>query len=127
MSWSNGRDLRLKNFPQTSPELTVQMKSVGEAMAIGRTFKESFQKAIRSLEIDRYSLDARHIKPNLNDEQIQERLRKNYWDKLWYVAEAYRRKFTTEQIYELTHIDPWFLDHIREIVEMEKKLFAGGA
>jgi len=115
-----------EKFPATSPELTVQMKSVGEAMSIGRTFKESFQKAIRSMEIDRYSLDAKHIKPGLNDEQINERLRKNYWDKLWYVAEAYRRKFTTERIYELTHIDPWFLNHIRDIVEMEANLFAGG-
>jgi len=115
-----------EKFPATSPELTVQMKSVGEAMSIGRTFKEAFQKAIRSMEIDRYSLDARHIQPGLNDEQIKERLRKNYWDKLWYVAEAYRRKFTTQQIYELTHIDPWFLNHIRDIVEMGKKLFSGG-
>jgi len=115
-----------EKFPQTSPELTVQMKSVGEAMAIGRTFKEAFQKAIRSLEIDRYSLDARHIKPGLNDGQLQERLRKNYWDKLWYVAEAYRRKYTTEDIFELTHIDPWFLNHIKDLVEMEKNLFSAG-
>ncbi|MBN2513745.1 MAG: carbamoyl-phosphate synthase large subunit [Sedimentisphaerales bacterium] len=115
-----------EKFPQTSPELTVQMKSVGEAMAIGRTFKEAFQKAIRSLEIERYSLDARHIKPGLNDDQLQERLRKNYWDKLWYVAEAYRRKYTTEDLFELTHIDPWFLNHIRDLVEMEKKLFSAG-
>ncbi len=115
-----------EKFPQTSPELTVQMKSVGEAMAIGRTFKEAFQKAIRSLEIDRYSLDARHIKPGLNDDQLQERLRKNYWDKLWYVAEAYRRKYTTEDLFELTHIDPWFLNHIKDLVEMEKNLFSAG-
>jgi len=115
-----------EKFPQTSPELTVQMKSVGEAMAIGRTFKEAFQKAIRSLEIDRYSLDARHIKPGLNDDQLQERLRKNYWDKLWYVAEAYRRKYTTQEIFELTHIDPWFLNHIKDLVEMEKSLFSVG-
>lgn len=115
-----------EKFPATSPELTVQMKSVGEAMSIGRTFKESFQKAIRSLEIDRYSLDARHIKPDLTDDQLQERLRKNYWDKLWYIAEAYRRKYTTDAVFALTHIDPWFLNHIRDIVEMEKKLFANG-
>ncbi|MEN6306978.1 MAG: carbamoyl-phosphate synthase large subunit [Anaerohalosphaeraceae bacterium] len=114
-----------EKFPQTSPELTVQMKSVGEAMAIGRTFKEAFQKAIRSLEIDRYSLDARHIKPGLNEDQLQERLRKNYWDKIWYIAEAYRRKYTTEELFELTHIDPWFLNHIKDLVEMEKKLFSG--
>lgn len=111
-----------EKFPQTSPELTVQMKSVGEAMAIGRTFRESLQKAIRSLEIDRYSLDARHIKSDLNSSKLKERLRKNYWDKLWYVAEAYRRKFTTEQIFELTKIDPWFLEHIHAIVSMEHKI-----
>ncbi len=111
-----------EKFPQTSPELTVQMKSVGEAMAIGRTFRESMQKAIRSLEIDRYSLDGRHIKPDLSSAQFKERLRRNYWDKLWYVAEAYRRKFTTEQIFELTKIDPWFLEHIHQIVQMERKI-----
>ena len=113
-----------EKFPQTSPELTVQMKSVGEAMAIGRTFRESMQKAIRSLEIDRYSLDARHIKSELSNSKLRERLRRNYWDKLWYVAEAYRRKFTTEQIFELTKIDPWFLEHIHVIVSMERKLKA---
>lgn len=111
-----------EKFPQTSPELTVQMKSVGEAMAIGRTFREALQKAIRSMEIDRFSLDNRHILPDLNAAQLRERLRVNYWDKMWYIAEAYRRKWTTEQIYELTHIDPWFLEHIHQIVQMEKKL-----
>ena len=113
-----------EKFPQTSPELTVQMKSVGEAMAMGRTFRESLQKAIRSLEIDRYSFDAQHIKPELSNSKLRERLRRNYWDKLWYVAEAYRRKFTTEQIFELTRIDPWFLEHIHVIVSMERKLKA---
>ena len=113
-----------EKFPQTSPELTVQMKSVGEAMAIGRTFREALQKAIRSLEIDRYSLDARHIKPDLSNSKLKERLQKNFWDKLWYVAEAYRRKFTTDQIFELTKIDPWFLEHIHEIVAMERKIKA---
>jgi carbamoyl-phosphate synthase large subunit len=111
-----------EKFPQTSPELTVQMKSVGEAMAIGRTFRESLQKAIRSLEIDRYSLDGRHIKPDVSTFSLKERLRKNYWDKLWYIAEAYRRKFTTEQIFGLTRIDPWFLEQIRILVAMERKI-----
>ena len=111
-----------EKFQKTPPELTVQMKSVGEAMAIGRTFKESFQKAIRSLEIDRYSLDGKHIKPGLDKYQLKDKLRTNCWDKLWYIAEAYRRKFTTEKLYELTKIDPWFLDNIRDIIQLEKKI-----
>jgi carbamoyl-phosphate synthase large subunit len=111
-----------EKFPQTNPELTIQMKSVGEAMAIGRTFKESFQKAIRSLEIDRYSLDGRHIKKDLTNNVLREKLCRNGWDKIWYVAEAYRRKWTTEQIHEMTKIDPWFLSHIKEIVHLEKKI-----
>jgi len=116
-----------EKFPQTSPLLSVQMKSVGEAMSIGRTFKEAFQKAIRSLEIDRYSLDRRHIKQGLSDTQIEDYLRKNYWDKLWYVAEAYRRKFTTGRIFELTRIDPWFLEHISDIVNAEQTILSDAA
>ncbi|MEK7995695.1 MAG: carbamoyl-phosphate synthase large subunit, partial [Planctomycetota bacterium] len=71
-----------EKFPKTKPELTVQMKSVGEAMAIGRTFKESLQKAIRSLEIDRYSLDGRHIDGSLSTHEIKDKLRLNRWDRL---------------------------------------------
>ncbi len=111
-----------EKFPKTSPELTIQMKSVGEAMAIGRTFKESLQKAIRSLEIDRYSLSGSHINANLSFGQLKDKLRTNCWDKIWYVAEAYRRKFTTEQLFELTKIDPWFLDNIHDIVKLDAKL-----
>ena len=111
-----------EKFTATAPELTVQMKSVGEAMAIGRTFKESLQKAIRSLEIDRYSLDGRHIEQGLDKYQLMDKLRINCWDKLWYIAEAYRRKFTTEKLYQLTNIDPWFLDNIRDIILLEGKI-----
>ncbi|OQY03259.1 MAG: carbamoyl phosphate synthase large subunit [Planctomycetales bacterium 4572_13] len=111
-----------EKFKETEPKLGVQMKSVGEAMAMGRTFKESLQKAIRSLEIDRYSLDSKHIDNGLDKYQLKDKLRTNCWDKLWYVAEAYRRKFTTEQIFELTMIDPWFLNNIRDIIQLEKKI-----
>ncbi|MBL7215910.1 MAG: carbamoyl-phosphate synthase large subunit [Phycisphaerae bacterium] len=111
-----------EKFQQTAPELTVQMKSVGEAMAIGRTFKESLQKAIRSLEIDRYSLDGRHTRAGIDKYQLKDKLRINCWDKLWYIAEAYRRKFTTEKIFKLTNIDPWFLDNIRDIILLEAKI-----
>jgi carbamoyl-phosphate synthase large subunit len=111
-----------EKFPKTNPELTVQMKSVGEAMAIGRTFKESLQKAIRSLEIDRYSLDGKYIDSNLSLKQLKDKLRTNCWDKLWYVAEAFRKKVSAREINSLTGIDPWFLYNIRDIVEYEKKL-----
>jgi len=111
-----------EKFPNTQPELTIQMKSVGEAMAIGRTFKEAFQKAIRSLEIDRYSLDSKHINSKVDNEQLKQILRTSRWDKIWYVAEALRRKFAINEIYKLTKIDPWFLNNINQIVQFEDKL-----
>ncbi len=111
-----------EKFPRTSPELTVQMKSVGEAMSIGRTFKESLQKAIRSLEIDRYSLDGRHINNKLTTPELKDKLRTNCWDKIWYVAEGFRRKLSTEELFNLTKIDPWFLNNIRDIVKFEDTL-----
>jgi carbamoyl-phosphate synthase large subunit len=110
-----------EKFPKTNPELTVQMKSVGEAMAIGRTFKESLQKAIRSLEIDRYSLDNKYI-DNLSSSKLKEKLRTNCWDKIWYVAEAIRRKISVEEIFSLTKIDPWFLNNIKDIFKLEEKI-----
>ncbi len=111
-----------EKFAGTNSKLTVQMKSVGEAMAIGRTFKESIQKAVRSLEIDRYSLDKKHIDGDLSLAQLKEKLRTNCWDKIWYVAEAFRRKLSTDVICELTKIDPWFLNNIKDIVRLEEKI-----
>ena len=115
-----------EKFPGTNSELTVQMKSVGEAMAIGRTFKESLQKAIRSLEIDRYSLDKKHINGGLSLPELKEKLRTNCWDKIWYVADAFRRKLSTEEIFHLTKIDPWFLNNINDIVKLEEKIKSNG-
>jgi len=111
-----------EKFRQTNPELTVQMKSVGEAMAIGRTFKEAMQKAIRSLEIDRYSLDGKHIDAGLTTSEIKEKLKKNRWDRIWYVSEALRRKVSVEELFELTKIDPWFLNNIKDVIKVEKKI-----
>ncbi len=111
-----------EKFPKTNPELTIQMKSVGEAMAIGRTFKEAMQKAIRSLEIDRYSLDNRHINNSLTTHELKDKLRTNTWEKLWYVAEAIRRKVGVDEIFSLTKIDPWFLNNVRDIVKLEEKI-----
>ncbi len=115
-----------EKFPGTNPDLTIQMKSVGEAMAIGRTFKEAFQKAIRSLEIDRYSLDNRHIKGEMTAHQLKDKLRKTCWDRLWYVAEALRRNISVGEIYALTKIDPWFLNNIKEIVELGEQIRTAG-
>jgi carbamoyl-phosphate synthase large subunit len=114
-----------EKFPQTSPELTIQMKSVGEAMAIGRTFKEAMQKAIRSLEIDRYGLADKHMDKNMPTERIKDKLRTSCWDKIWYVAEALRRDVPVQEIFSLTKIDPWFLNNIKDIIALEPKLTAG--
>jgi len=112
-----------EKFPQTNPELTVQMKSVGEAMAIGRTFKESLQKAIRSLEIDRYSLDKQYINNGrLTTGSLKKKLQSNCWDKIWYITEALRRNLSTEQVHRLTKIDPWFLNNFKDIIRLEKKI-----
>jgi len=111
-----------EKFPGAAPELTVQMKSVGEAMSIGRTFKESFQKAIRSLEIGRHSLDSRHLPSPLSNDELMGKLKIFCWDKMWYVAEAFRRGLTVDKIFRLTSIDPWFLNHIREIVAFEGRI-----
>jgi carbamoyl-phosphate synthase large subunit len=111
-----------EKFPKTNPELSIQMKSVGEAMAIGRTFKEALQKAIRSLEIDRYSLDGKHIDSGLSTLKLKEKLRTNCWDKIWYIAEAFKREMSTEEIYALTRIDPWFLNNIKDILKLEEKI-----
>ena len=111
-----------EKFPKTDPTLTIQMKSVGEAMSIGRTFKESVQKAIRSLEIDRYSFDNKYIPADLPLPRLRDQLRTFCWDRLWYVAEALRRKMTVEEVFELTKIDPWFLNNIRDIVQLELKI-----
>ncbi|MDH3346248.1 MAG: carbamoyl-phosphate synthase large subunit, partial [Kiritimatiellaceae bacterium] len=111
-----------EKFPGTDPELTVQMKSVGEAMAIGRTFKEAFQKAIRSLEIDRYSLDNKYIEKDITEARLKEKLVRYNWDKIWYVAEALRRKMPVNELFNLCKIDPWFLNNIKDIVACEEEI-----
>jgi len=111
-----------EKFAATNPELTVQMKSVGEAMAIGRTFKEALQKAIRSLEIERFSLDAKYLKQQLSDDQLRQTLKQNLWEKPWHLAEALRRRVSVDELYQLTAIDPWFLSNIKEIVDFETTL-----
>jgi carbamoyl-phosphate synthase large subunit len=99
------------------------MKSVGEAMAIGRTFKESLQKAMRSLEIGSAGFEPR---ADAAAEELEQRLRVPNADRLWYVGEAFRRGQTIEQVAEATMIDPWFLRHIAELIASEEALAGRG-
>ncbi|MDG2615428.1 carbamoyl-phosphate synthase large subunit [Thermoleptolyngbya sichuanensis XZ-Cy5] len=111
-----------EKFPGSQPVLTTQMKSVGEAMAIGRTFQESFQKALRSLETGRagWGCDKTEKLPSL--EQIRAGLRTPNPDRVFTLRHAMLMGMTVEEIYELTAIDPWFLDKLAELLETEKFL-----
>jgi carbamoyl-phosphate synthase large subunit len=124
-----------EKFPQADPTLNTQMKSVGEAMAIGRTFKESLQKALRSLEIGRYGLGGdgkpwrfgdkvygdRDIFPR---ELIVPKLSVPNAERIFFLRHALRAGFSIEEIYQLTKIDRWFLTQIKEIVDFEEELAA---
>jgi len=118
-----------EKFPKADPTLTVQMKSVGEAMAMGRTFKESIQKAVRSLEVGSYGFDwkVRKTRGEVNfratpDEQdsIKNKLKTPQPERLWYIMEALRVGMHVDEIHELTNIDRWFLNNLREIAELEE-------
>ncbi len=118
-----------EKFPEADDTLTTQMKSVGETMAIGRTFKESLQKALRGLEVGSFGLGCDGKDLFGTDEQptmdvIRARLSKPNAERIWYLRYAMKAGMTPQEIHELTHIDPWFLDQIAEIVEMEERLRA---
>jgi carbamoyl-phosphate synthase large subunit len=111
-----------EKFPETEDFLTTSMKSVGETMAIGRTFKEALQKAVRSLEIGRFGLlEPLQEAPGL-EEQIKAKLITPNSLRLFYLAAALKYGMTLEEIHQLTRIDPWFLDQIRQIVQAEAVL-----
>ncbi|HSV05313.1 MAG TPA: carbamoyl-phosphate synthase large subunit [Candidatus Binatus sp.] len=112
-----------EKFPQASDTLGPQMKSVGEVMAIGRTFKESLQKALRSLEIGSFGFEPR---PDASDTELRERLRVPNAERLWYVGEALRRGLGVAEVARLTTIDPWFLRHVDEIIGEEQALAGAG-
>ncbi|HHT9120315.1 MAG TPA: carbamoyl-phosphate synthase large subunit [Candidatus Hypogeohydataceae bacterium YC41] len=114
-----------EKFPGADQRLTTQMKSVGEVMAIGRTFKEALGKALRSMEIDRPGLMEVTPKEAYAEKvraHIREKLKETSWDRIWYIAEALRYDLTIEELHQLTYIDPWFLHNIKEIVDMEDRL-----
>ncbi|MGH8809415.1 MAG: carbamoyl-phosphate synthase large subunit, partial [Noviherbaspirillum sp.] len=104
-----------EKFPTADSHLTTQMKSVGEVMAIGRTFQESFQKALRGLEV---GVDGMNEKTT-DRETIEEQLGEPGPERIWYVGDAFAQGFSLEEVHQLTHIDPWFLVQIKEIVDIE--------
>jgi len=116
-----------EKFPQADATLTSQMKSVGEAMAIGRTFKEALQKALRSLEIGAYGLGGgrwgggRELRSR---DEIERKLIMPCAERIFYIRHAFRAGFTLEEINHLTHIDRWFLQNIKEILDCEDELAA---
>jgi carbamoyl-phosphate synthase large subunit len=112
-----------EKFPEADRTLTTQMKSVGEVMAIGRTFKEALQKSIRSLEQDRFSLT---LGGESTADELRQLLRVPNPDRMFAIGDAYRSGFTTAEIHALTRIDPWFLDNMREIVEFEREIAQAG-
>jgi carbamoyl-phosphate synthase large subunit len=107
-------------FPGADEELGMQMKAVGEVMAIGRTFLEALQKAWQSLEVGRDGLgmDARDV---LDPQLVRKRLRRPYWDRLLQIRNAFALGASVEEVYDITRIDPWFLHQIRYLVELERE------
>jgi len=107
-----------EKFPLANDRLTTQMKSVGEVMAMGRTFQESFQKALRGLEVGAYGLD----EVETDREDLEHELANPGAQRIWYVGQAFREGYTQDQVFNLTKIDPWFLAQIEDIVATEKSL-----
>ena len=116
-----------EKFPQADARLTTQMKSVGEVMAIGRTFQESLQKAVRGLEIDRYGLDEM-VDPQDPDAlaRVRLELRQTGAERLFYLADAFRLGMSLDEIHELSKIDPWFLAQVEDLVRTESEVRAAG-
>ncbi|MCK6410432.1 MAG: carbamoyl-phosphate synthase large subunit, partial [Thauera sp.] len=107
-----------EKFPQANDRLTTQMKSVGEVMAMGRSFQESFQKALRGLEVGVYGLD----EVEADREDLEHEISNPGAQRIWYVGQAFREGMSLEQVFNLSKIDPWFLAQIEDIVLSEKAL-----
>ncbi|MCE5311958.1 MAG: carbamoyl-phosphate synthase large subunit [Nitrospiraceae bacterium] len=105
-----------EKFAEADTTLTTQMKSVGEVMSIGRTFKESLQKALRSLEIGSAGLEP----VEASAEEMRSKLKTPNAERIWYVAQALRQGMTPEEIFSISFIDPWFLNGVKQIIDMEQ-------
>ncbi len=109
-----------EKFPQADRTLTTQMKSVGEAMSIGRTFKESFLKGVRSLELGKSGLLLTQPQEDEDDASLRKKLVVPNDRRMWALFKALERGWTVEQLHELTHIDPWFLEQFKQISELRR-------
>ncbi|MFN7735145.1 MAG: carbamoyl-phosphate synthase large subunit [Pirellula sp.] len=121
-----------EKFPEADSTLTTQMKSVGETMAIGRTFKESFQKALRGLEVGAFGFgsdtkDLWYSDRRPDDEEIRSKLSRPNPDRVWFLRYAMLSGMSTDEIYSITGIDPWFLDQLLELVQIETQLRSIGS
>ncbi|MGB7326104.1 MAG: carbamoyl-phosphate synthase large subunit [Rubripirellula sp.] len=121
-----------EKFPEADATLMTQMKSVGETMAIGRSFRESFQKAMRGLEVGAFGFgsdnrDKWGTEEQPDEDEITAKLSIPNADRIFYIRYAMKSGMTIDQIHELTHIDVWFLDHLSQIVEEETRLIAIGS
>ena len=114
-------------FPQADSTLTTQMKSVGEAMAIGRTFQESLQKAMRSLEIGSHGFEPQleGLEGGAREQRLSEALRVPKADRLWYIGQAFREGLTVKDVHEATGIEPWFLAEIEDLMATEDLVAQG--
>ncbi len=117
-----------EKFPETTDVLTTAMKSVGETMAIGRTFKEAFQKGMRSLETGRFGFggDGKQLLDHLDLEDVEIGLRVPSSKRVSYIYEALKRNISIDEIYRLSSIDPWFLNNFRQIVDTEVEIVTRG-
>ncbi len=120
-----------EKFPVADPVLTVSMKSVGEAMSIGRNFKEALQKGLRSLETKKNGLDSilfkgrkKSVVEKRDLDIIYQKLREPNADRIFYIADAMRAGIGMEEVYSITKVDPWFLNNIKEIVSLEEEVLS---
>jgi len=111
-----------EKFPEAQDILGVQMKSVGETMAIGRTFKEALQKALRGLEIGHTGLDNKQDFHDIPDEKIKKRLQEPNASRIFYIKYALQKGMTPDEIFELSKIDMWFIAHIQQILDLENTI-----
>ncbi len=118
-----------EKFPNTDRTLTTSMRSVGEAMSMGRTFKEAYLKAMRSMEQGQFALESPELPadPGERREKLADALRVPRPERPWYVAQAFREGMTVEEVHALSAIDPWFLRHIRELVQEARGLAEFGS
>ncbi|MFA5349776.1 MAG: carbamoyl-phosphate synthase large subunit [Candidatus Omnitrophota bacterium] len=111
-----------EKFPEAQDILGISMKSVGETMAIGRTFKEALQKGLRGLEIGHDGLDNKQDYRKVSNKKLLQRLKEPNASRIFYIKYALQKRMSVTKIYKLTGIDPWFIDNIKQIVELERKI-----